>query len=169
MKIKFSDIKISDGFAASTPTESKMEECKQFYETHGTLDRWIVINNNNYLIDGYIGYLVLKNAGYMDEVIEVKKSFKRRKWWFRKPISQEKRVAKYKEIPTIYVYGRHHEDGKEYVWRIPEPKRELASELVIGGNALVNTKYGNKVITVTRVEELAECPVEGRVKKVIRW
>jgi hypothetical protein len=67
------------------------------------------------------------------------------------------------------VYGKHHEDGKEYVWRIPETKRELASEIVIGGNALVNTKHGNKVIMVTKVKELSECPVDGRVKKVIRW
>ena len=169
MKIKFSDIKISEGFAASIPQEGKMEECRYNYNTYGKFDRHIVVDCNNVLIDGYIAYLVMKENGYTDEEIQVKQSNKRKKHWYRKNTENWSGRVQYKCIPTIYVYGKHHEDGKEYVWRIPEPKRGLVSSLDIGSKALVNTKYGNNVITVTRIEELAECPVEGRVRKVIRW
>jgi hypothetical protein len=169
MKIKFSDIKITDGFAATIPSESKLEECRYNYNTYGKIDRWIVVDNTNTLIDGYIAYLVMKENGYTDEEIQVKQSNIRKKRWYRKNTENWSGLVQYKRIPTIYVYGKHHEDGKEYVWRIPETKRELASEIVIGGNALVNTKHGNKVIMVTKVKELSECPVDGRVKKVIRW
>lgn len=169
MKIRFSDIKISEGFATSIPQERKMEECRNNYNTYGYIDRHIVIDQTNTLIDGYIAYLIMKENGYTDEEIQVKQSYKRKKRWYRKNKENWSGRVQYKRIPTIYVYGKHHEDEKEYVWRIPEPKRELVSSLDIGSKALVNTKYGNNVITVTRVEELSECPVDGRVRKIIRW
>lgn len=62
-------IKIPASFAKSKPRIKKMEECRKFYETHGVQDRYIVLNKNNYCIDGYIMYLVLKEQG--EQCVEV--------------------------------------------------------------------------------------------------
>lgn len=70
-------IKIPASFAKSKPRIKKMEECRKFYETHGVQDRYIVLNKNNYCIDGYIMYLVLKEQG--EQCVEVVYSRKNRK------------------------------------------------------------------------------------------
>ncbi len=83
-KMKLSDIKIKDSFAITTPKEEKMEECRNNWSTYHKQDRYIVINNDNELIDGYIMYLVLKEND-MEEA-NVKISNKCKKRWHRKNV-----------------------------------------------------------------------------------
>lgn len=161
MKISFKNIKVSSWFENSVPREEKLVECREYYNTYGKLDREIVIDFDGYIIDGYIGYLILKENEYSGK-IRVKQSAKRKKKWYRKGVN-----VSYKNISTIYVFGKHHEDGKEFVWRVPEAKRELVSELTIGNEIAVATKYGTKTVVITRIQELSECPVDGYIKKVI--
>lgn len=144
--MKISDIKIKDNFKATTPSERKLQECRKYFNEHGTIDRDIIVNNNGYLLDGYIGYLVLKENGVDDvEVILINQNY----------------VNK-----TVYVFGCHSGNGKEYVWRIP--KKVKADKIIVGSNILVQTKFGVKTIKVTRVETLCYSPVMMPVKKVIR-
>lgn len=160
MKIKFNEIVIPITFERTKPRESKINKCRMYYDTYGELDRSIVINKNNYLIDGYVAYLALKEKGFVYEEIDVKK--------INGTMITEK-YDSYINIPTIYVFGKHKDDGKEFMWRIPESKKGKASSLAIGQRILVNTKQGNQIIRVTRVEVLDVCPIEFRVRKVIWW
>lgn len=87
MKIKLSDIKISDAFANITPKENKMNECREYWDKFSKQDRYIVISpKNNVLIDGYIQYLVLKENNV--EEAEVKISTRSKKSWRRKKIKR---------------------------------------------------------------------------------
>lgn len=161
MKIDFEDIIITDNFKNSIPSEIKLNSCRDFYNTYKKLDRQLVINFKNELIDGYIAYIIFKENGFTG-TIKVKQCDKRKKRRFTK-----QQQISYRDIPTIYVYGKHQEDGKEFVWRIPETYRNLSNTINIGDNIRVNTKFGNQTVKVTRIEESNICPVNCKVRKVI--
>lgn len=61
--MKLSKIKIRSDFAATKPRQEKMNLCRYCYKRCGKLDREIVINKDNVLVDGYVGYLVLLENG----------------------------------------------------------------------------------------------------------
>lgn len=69
-RMKLSDIKISDAFANSIPSEKKLNECRYNWSKWHRQDRYIVVNHDNVLIDGYIMYLVLKENNV--EEVEIK-------------------------------------------------------------------------------------------------
>ena len=109
--MRLSEIKIPKSFESSTPNTSKYEKCEKYYLETGQQDRYLVIDEDCVLIDGYIMYLVLKNHGAeyaMTKHILVSKygyTYKRRKK-YGKLVPPEK-VISYKEKQTTYVYGKH--------------------------------------------------------------
>jgi hypothetical protein len=164
-KIKLSSIVIREQYAQSHPGEEKMAECRKFYNERKQQDRYIVINNDHILIDGYIQYLVLLEQG-IDEA-EVVISRRRKPKWHRKP-----EAALY-NAPTTYIYGRHYRAdnntySKEYVWRVPNTWIGFTDGLYIGDTIIVRTKYGNKPIEITRIEVLDKPPVDTPIRKVCK-
>ena len=168
-RMKLSDIKISEVFANSIPSEEKLNECRNNWNQWNRQDRYIVVNSDNVLIDGYIMYLVLKENNV--EEVEVKISTKRKKRWYRKNM-EDWNVPHYRNEATTYIYGVHpnSENKKEFVWRVPKSWSELGWEdgLNIGDEILVTTKFGIKPVVVTKIEISDKCPVDFRVKKVVR-
>lgn len=149
--MKLSDIKIRGKFKRTTPSQDKMNACRDYYEKHCCIDRNLVVNRYGYLVDGYIGYLVLMENG-VEEAYVVGKD--------------DQRTTTYRCVDTTYVFGCHTVNGKEYVWRLCNNKVR-PEKVHIGSKVLVNTKYGNRVITVTKIETLAAPPVTTPVKKVL--
>ena len=92
-RMKLSDIKISDAFANSIPRVEKLNDCRNNWNLWNRQDRYIVINPDNVLIDGYIQYLVLKENNV--EEVEVKISNRRKKRWYRKNV-EDWNVTHYK-------------------------------------------------------------------------
>ena len=68
--MRLSEIKIPEDFKSSIPNTYKYNKCERYYKENNKQDRYLVVNENNYLIDGYIMYLVLKNNG--DEYWDVR-------------------------------------------------------------------------------------------------
>lgn len=172
MKRKLSEIKISESFAATMPSEVKMEECRRVWKEFERQDRYIVVNPKGVLIDGYIQYLVLKENGVEEACI--KESAVRRKRWFRKN-TVDWNPPLYKTEKTTYVYGMHFNKqrcaySKEYVWRVPKlwSSNGWEDDVNIGDTILVATKYGVKPVVVTRVEKRDQCPVDMPVQKVVK-
>lgn len=78
--IPLSEIKIPKSYLESTPDPSTVAFAKAFYETYGFIDQPILLNNNGYLFDGYIRYLVAKEHGVISvPVIMVKSKIKKSK------------------------------------------------------------------------------------------
>lgn len=145
MKIKFSDIIISDSFKATTPSQIKMEKCRKAYEDN-VMDRDLVVNSKNILVDGYVLYCVMKEAGFNGEV-EVKQN-------------------RFRNTPTTYVFGKHMgEDTKERCWYINMSYNKVKDK--VGKLADVQTRRGIQTIEVTRVERLKNPPVDGLIRKVV--
>lgn len=146
-KMKLSDIKIKPSFEATVPRAYKMTECKNNYLTGGRQDRYIVINHDNELIDGYIMYLTLKELGIDEAEIIVS--------------------------DTTYIYGVHPNvkyacgHSKEFVWRVPESWIGWADDLLPGDVIYADTKHGTAPVIITKIEWLNKCPVDFRVRKVI--
>lgn len=163
--MKLTDIKISSVYATTTPREHKLVECRNNWEQHHRQDRYIVVNHNGFLIDGYIMYLILKENG-IDEA-EVKISNKPKKRWRRKN-TYDWNAPHYRNEKTTYVYGKHMWSAckKNYVWRVPKSWTWFAENLQEGDHIWCMTKHGVKPIEVTKVEMLDKCPIDLRVKKV---
>lgn len=75
MKMLLKDIKIPYYFKNTKPKANKLYACKSFYECYGKMDRDIYVNENNCLVNGYIAYLVYKNAGVTE--VKVKRGDKK--------------------------------------------------------------------------------------------
>ena len=160
---KLSDIKIKESYENTTPVESKMQECRNYWKDNKKQDRYIVVNHDGYLVDGYIQYLVLKENNI--EEAEIKICHCKKKRWHRKDIIQDS----YKNESTTYIYGMHPNSNctKEFMWRIPKTYTWMAENLQIGDTVLCGTKFGVAPVVVTKIETLDKCPVDFVVKKVI--
>lgn len=172
MYMRLDNIKIKDAFALSNPKPEKLNACKKYWEKNHSQDRYIVVNHDNILVDGYIQYLILKDAGV--NIAEIKISNKKRKKWSRKnrkPKHNTQRRLNYRECETTYVFGflLDSRSRKERVWRIPSSwGNEAINNLSIDSVVMVHNKKGCSFIKITRIEKLNKCPVDIPVKKVIR-
>ena len=166
-RMKLSDIKISETFANSIPSEEKMEECRNNWDMWHRQDRFIVVNSNNVLIDGYVQYLVLKE-NYIEEA-EIKISNRRKKRWYRKN-TDDWNIPHYRNETTTYIYGKHPNNNcnKEFIWRIPKSMTWFTENIQVGDSILCQTKFGIAPVIVTKVETLDKCPVDFRVKRVAK-
>lgn len=139
-KIKLDDIKISRSFLRTHPSESKIQAVEKYYKRHRKVDKNIIIDDNNVLVDGYIRYLVLKAHG-------------------------QRYTRQYNYSIQTYVYGKHSENGKEFVWKLTKNTKN-ADNLLVGCKAKVRTKWGIKPITVTKIKESNKPPIKGNIKVV---
>ena len=169
MKMRLSDIKILIIFAENDPKIHKVVECRNHWIEYHVQDRYLVVNKNGYLIDGYIQYLVLKEQGV--EEAEVKQlnrvGIGKKK---KKNKVKARYTPKYRNEPTIYVYGYHPESESkhELMWRIPKSEKWtwFKENLRVGDKITCCTKYGDKPVIVTKIETLDKCPVDMVVKRV---
>ena len=67
MKMKLSKIIIPTIFKATNPSQIKIDNVSKHFKRFGMLDKPVVVDKSGVLIDGYIRYLVAKEAG-LDEV-----------------------------------------------------------------------------------------------------
>lgn len=166
-RMKLSDIKINEAFANTTPSEEKMNECRYNWRMYSKQDRFIVVDHNNVLIDGYVMYKVLME--HKEEYAEVKISNRRKKRWERKNI-KDWVVPRYKDNPTTYIYGTHPNSNcqREFVWRVPESWIGFSDNIEVGDTVLCATKFGYSPVVVSRIEILDKPPIDIPIKKVCR-
>lgn len=164
-RMRLSEIKISESFANTTPSEEKMNECRYNWRFYKKQDRYIVVDHNNVLIDGYVMYKVLME--HKEEYAEVKISYCRKKRWERKN-TKDWLVPRYKDNPTTYIYGTHpnSKDTKTYMWRVPESWNGWVDNVQIGDTVMCATKNGYAPVVVNKIEILDKCPIDIPVKKV---
>lgn len=170
--MRLSEIKIPTDFESSIPNTYKYNKCERYYKENNKQDRYLVVNENNYLIDGYIMYLVLKNNGaeYGDVRIVTLNGHKytdRQREKYGKLVPPEK-VLTYKEKQTVYIYGKHPNGiiNKEYVWRLPKSKENMYGVLLPGDLIYCSTKNGIAPVIVTRIEKRDSWDTDLKVKVV---
>lgn len=170
--MRLENIKIKDSFSITLPKEENVAVCKAYWERHKKQDRYIVVDHNNILVDGYIQFLVLKDAGI--EIAEVKISDRKKKKWSRKarkPKHSKPKNLSYRKCDTTYVFGilLYSRSNKERVWRIPTSwTNQQINDVKVGDTILVHNRKSVSFVKVTRIEKLEECPVDISVKDVIR-
>ena len=75
MAMRLSDICITRRLSSSIPCKKELDSCMEYWNEHHKQDRYIIINDDFVLIDGYIMYLVLKknHVEYADvEILSVR-------------------------------------------------------------------------------------------------
>jgi len=149
--MKLEEIRISKAFQKHTPSERKMERFRRFYEENGCIDKPLVLNRTNILLDGYARYLVLKECGVEET----------------EQITYNENFAKYRTEETTYVYAKHHGIEREFVWRVPKHRIDL-SDLKVGDDIVVRTKYGTKKVTISRIEQAKIPPTTQPIKRVVK-
>lgn len=163
--MKISNIKIKDSYVNTVPSEEKINECRRNWLIHGKQDRYIVVDQQGKLVDGYIMYLILKEQNVQEA--EVKIWHCKRKRWKRKNMGNLE-IPYYRTNLTTYIYGKHPNSNcdREYIWRIPNSWADKGKDVNVGDLVICETKFGLSPVIVARVENLECCPIERRVKKV---
>lgn len=172
MKMNLSEIKIPESFENSVPSLYKYEKCCRYYKEIGNQDRYIVVDEKNVLVDGYIMYLVLKShdVEYCDAkrlTLRKHKYTDRQREKYGRIIPPEK-VISYKNKPTVYIYGKHPNGiiDKEYVWRLSKSKENMYRVLLPGDLIYCGTKNGIAPVIVTRIEKRDSWDTDLKVKVV---
>lgn len=147
--IKVSDIIITDDFKASVPSIHKIDRCRKFFKKNQKIDKKILLDSDNQLIDGYIRYLILVENNVEYTTVNVLNE-------------------NYYGNETFYVFGRHPYSIKEYVWRLPPEELSNKGKYCIGKKVLVKTKRGTKVIEITRTLLTSTPPAKSYIRKVIK-
>lgn len=123
-RMSIEEIKIFPCFRATPPKPGKMQKKERFFQETGEFESKIILDNNNFLIDGYTSFLLALQHGikYM-------------------PVMYGKRQV---------VKAYHKPGGKIYVWKLPE---KLIDQVHPGEKLVVQTSKGVKCVTVESVEE----------------
>ncbi len=165
-KMRLSDIKIKESYTKTTPSLTKFADCLKHYDKYKQQDRYVVINHQGELIDGYIQYLVLEFLGIEDVEIVISS---RKKSYLNRKATYEYKEPEYKTQMTTYIYGVHPRNlEKEYIWRVPNSWIGWENDLLPGDMILVDTKFGKKEAIVTKIDWLDQCPSEFNVRKVVK-
>lgn len=161
-KIKLSEIKITRGFAETTPNPEKVQKCREYYVKHQEQIKPIVVDHKNILRDGYIQYLILKENNVEEVTIIRKKKNKRAK--------ECNHIHSYDDAPTTYIFGVHPNSNctKEFCWQVPANWGTWVDNIEISDTVLCQTKFGYAPVVVNRVEVLDKPPVKMRVKRVAK-
>lgn len=154
--IKLSDIVISSAFAASVPSEQKVQKYRSRFAKTGRQSKYLILDNENILVDGYIQYLILKENNVEDaKYVRCGKFCSNKK-------------STYRTKTTTYVYGTHPNSKctKEFVWRVPESWSEFTENIKVGDTIYCKTKFGVSPVVVNRIEVSDLCPADIPVRKV---
>lgn len=166
-KIRLEDIIIRDSFANTIPREGKMKACRDYWKENHKQDRYIVVDRNNVLVDGYIQYLVLKENNVEEAEIRIGKMRKLDRW---KRIDKDDPwdKAEYRDKPTTYIIGVHPNSitNKEYMWRVPNNWNWVAENIQVGDIVFCRAKHNVAPVIVTKIEVLDKCPVDYPVSKM---
>ena len=149
MKVYLKDIIIPERFLKSYPNEYKLANVAIDYENGEDIEKEIVVNASCELIDGYIRYLVLLRKGCFSADVTV----------IPNKVEYENKKS------TVYVFGKHHPNGKTYVWRMTK-RTKHPENLEVGARVQVATQRGDKRVTVERIEILDKPPVDTPIRKV---
>lgn len=162
MKQKLSEIKINEEFSSTKPSNIKVQECRKFWAKNHKQDRYLVVNEDGYLIDGYIQYLILKENKVDEAEIQIS-NVRKNKW---------KRMKKdtYRNQLTTYIYGKHPGDEKKktYIWRVPNSNGwdEFRNNINVDDMIFCYSKKRVAPVVVTEVITTKNCPVIYPVNKV---
>ena len=161
--INLSDIKITKAFIDTVPNPDKVKKYKDYYIKNQIQEKAIVIDNNNYLQDGYIQYLILKECGATKATIIRVKNHKS-----VKNNNINRSFPKYKTNRTTYIFGVHPNDNfsMERVWRVPNTWNGWEEDLSIGDTIVVHTKHGKAPLIITKIETLDKPPIKDIIKRV---
>lgn len=77
--VLLSDIIINEPFASSPPRNGKLNRIRNYYNEYGYIDKPLIVNRNNILLDGYTRYLVLKENNEKYATVKVVKYIPKRK------------------------------------------------------------------------------------------
>ena len=147
--IKVSDILITDDFKASVPSTHKVDQCRKFFDKYQKIDKKILLDSDNRLLDGYIRYLVLIENNVEYTTVNVLNE-------------------NYYGNETFYIFGKHPHSIKEYVWRLSPEELTNKDKYSIGKKVLVKTKKGTKVIEITRTLLTSTPPTKSYIRKAIK-
>ena len=158
--IKLSSIKIPKSYAVTTPSEKKVRTKRKKYKK-GKL-KAITINTDEFLINGYINYLILKENNVEDaevNIVDIKKN------------DNSNAPESYRNTRTTYIYGKHPNNKSEkiYTWRIPNAESwRKFSEMVLPNDLIFcKTKFGCSPVIVQAIQTVDKCLVDFPVKKVL--
>lgn len=133
------DIIISEDFGSTTPAAMKLDKVRGYVADHGELPAYIVINNDNVLIDGYCTYLVALELGA--DRVPVKRGY------------------------VELIEASHRAGAKNFIWRVPA---RLMGQIKAGDKCIVRTTRGARRVRVAKVLQQQYPTQQPRLKNVLK-
>lgn len=139
--MNLSDIIVPRVFKETKPKESKLSRIRNYVLEHGTLDKPVVINSDNVIVDNYTRYLIAAEQG-LKEVPVISAQEYRNKYPSQTDIS----------LPMTYIVGKFHRCDKEYIWKNDKDLTiEVGDKIRVVSKDKHREKIGTAVVTVTRI------------------
>lgn len=136
--MKISNIHIFPCFQETPPDPEKLKEKEDYYNKTGMFQSQIVLDANDYLIDGFCSYLLAVEHGI--EYVPVK----------------------YGKRQIVWAY--HKKGGKLYAWELPGL---LIDRVSPGERLIAETSRGLRTVKVSLVEDCVN-QEPGTYKKILR-
>lgn len=141
-------IKVSKEFRKHKPSKKKVEAAKKYYEKNKKLDKPVVLNHNNEIVDGYARFVAIRELG-VSEVDESNFSYEE----------------------AEYVFAHHPEDPakKSYVWRLIRNGHDvLVNDMIPVRCWNKETKrVHNTYVIVDKIEKLDYKPFDDKIRTCI--
>ena len=141
-RINIKEIIIPDSFKNSKPNDQKVEMKRQYYNKNRQIQKPLLVDENNVLLDGYIWYLLLLENGF-DGYVGVD-------------------VVKKPRVSQSYVWARHPGNPKIYVWKCPSNAKYYRGDII-----LVETSKGPSAVVVENYGVLYYPPIDRKIRNVI--
>lgn len=140
-KIKFGDIKIKPAFLNCPPAEDKLNAAREYLRNHGFLNKIICLDDDNYLVSGYVAYCVLKEIDYSeDRLIDI----------FRESDYVTKR--------TTYYHCRYSGDNGVLITRRFVTDRRDKTDYKVGDEVIIKLHFTEVQAVVVKIDR--DVPIE---------
>lgn len=132
-------IQIYPCFTEHPPKADKVEQKVEYFKETELLQSPIILNSDNFLIDGFTSYLLAKQSDI--KCVPVRYGIRQ------------------------IVRACHKKGGQLYDWELPE---YLIDKVFVGDKVLVHTRHGVRFVTVAAVEPYRPQEQKKALRKVIR-
>lgn len=133
------DIKVYPCFWETPPNSDKMARKMQYLMENGTFQSDVIVNSENYLIDGFTSYLLAREYGLAEMPVR----------------HGERQIIK----------ACHKPGGRLYSWELPP---HLGDQVFVGDQVYACTQWGVRRVTVAAIEEWSPQESPGPLRNVIR-
>ena len=133
VEVRLSDIIIPSHMKATPPREEKMNKVRAFYKKNHRIDKPIILNKDNLLLDGYVRYLVLLENNVKHTIVE--KPVVEPKKHINQEVKVRNNITEQYSSTIISIYNdvvKTYESNVELIKQLEDELMDIEHEIELG-------------------------------------